>query len=84
MSCASPETRLITPDIPPDLRQPVPVPQRTVTGLRDVAILYTDTRQALDLANGRIIATDCILRAAERGAQPDCFPTLKEGGQDGP
>lgn len=73
MSCSPKiETQFILPDIPPDLRQPVPVPVRQVGGLRDVAILYSDTREALDVANTRITATDCILTAAARGADPDC------------
>ena len=63
----------VVPDVPADLRQPVTVPVRQTDTLRDVALVLTDHVEALETANGRIIATDCILTAAERGTEPDCL-----------
>lgn len=63
----------IIPEVPTELRQPVTVPQRRAETLRDVGLLLADHVQALDTANGRIIATDCILTAAEAGVEPDCI-----------
>tara|TARA_Y100001963_G_scaffold73574_2_gene102319 strand:- start:16194 stop:16397 length:204 start_codon:yes stop_codon:yes gene_type:complete len=55
------------PDVPEALRQPVTVPERRAETLADVGVILTDHVQALDRANGQIIATDCILAAAEAG-----------------
>ena len=67
------EYRNIVPDVPEPLRQPVTVPERRAETLADVGVILTDHVQALDRANGQIIATDCILAAAEAGASPeDC------------
>lgn len=63
----------VIPDVPIELRTPVSVPDREAATLKDVGIILTDHVQALDTANGRIIATDCILTAAEAGVEPDCL-----------
>jgi hypothetical protein len=61
-------TKLIVPDVPKELREPVPVPARQVTTLADVGVVLADHVEALDAANGRITATDCILKDAEAKA----------------
>ncbi len=61
------EYRNIVPDVPEPLRQPVTVPERRAETLADVGVILTDHVQALDRANGQIIATDCILDAVEEG-----------------
>lgn len=61
------EYRNIVPDVPETLRQPVTVPERRAETLADVGVILTDHVQALDRANGQIIATDCILDAVEAG-----------------
>ena len=73
-ACAEPQIEYVpvVPDVPADLRQPVTVPVRQTDTLRDVALVLTDHVEALEVANGRIIATDCILTAAERGVDPEC------------
>lgn len=63
----------VIPDVPADLRQPVTVPERRTETLRDVGLILTDHVEALEVANGRIVAIDCILTAAEDGAEPDCL-----------
>lgn len=65
------EYRNIVPEVPEALRQPVKVPERRAETLADVGVILTDHVQALDRANGQIIATDCILAAAEAGHAPD-------------
>ncbi|MGB1388641.1 MAG: hypothetical protein ACPG61_07115 [Paracoccaceae bacterium] len=62
------ETRLIVPDIPADLRQPVVVPVRDVVSLGDVGLVLTDHVEALDRANGQIAAMDCIIGQVEDAA----------------
>ncbi len=71
-SCG-PETeyRYVTPDVPAELRTPVPVPKRKAETLADVGVILTDHVEALGKANGRIVATDCILTAAETGETND-------------
>ena len=63
----------VTPDVPKVLREPVAVPNRNADTLADVGLILTDHVEALGKANGRIVATDCILTAAERGETPDCL-----------
>ncbi|WP_172978089.1 hypothetical protein [Roseovarius sp. THAF27] len=67
-SCG-PETEIeyITPDVPAELRTPVPVPKRKAETLADVGVILTDHVEALGKANGKIVATDCILTEAETG-----------------
>lgn len=62
----------VIPDVPSDLRQPVAVPQREASTLKDVGLILADHVEALDKANGKIIATDCILTAAETGEEAPC------------
>jgi len=59
------EYRNIVPDLPAELRTPVEVPERRAETLADVGVILADHVQALDAANGKIVATDCIWRAAE-------------------
>ena len=66
------ETVIVTPDVPEILRTPVTVPEREAETLADVGLILTDHVEALDQANGRITAVDCILDAAELGNAPDC------------
>ncbi len=61
------EYRNVVPDLPAELRTPVDVPERRAETLADVGVILADHVQALDAANGKIIATDCIWRAAETG-----------------
>lgn len=72
-SCAEPkiEYRDVLPDIPKELRTTEKVPERELQTLTDVGIILTDHVQALDAANGKITAIDCIWRAAETG-KPVC------------
>jgi hypothetical protein len=63
----------IIPDVPAELRTPVTPPQRQAATLKDVGLIITDYVQSLDEANGKIIATDCILTAAENGVEPQCI-----------
>lgn len=66
------EYRNIIPDVPEELRTPVAVPERRAETLADVGVILSDHVQALDAANGKIVATDCILDAAEAGRDPVC------------
>lgn len=68
------EYRNLVPDVDETLRTPVTVPDRAVGGLASVGVIVTDHIEALGIANGRIIAFDCIMDAAESGTEPDCFP----------
>lgn len=61
------------PDVPRDLRAPVPVPERRAETLADVGLILTDHVEALEQANGQIVSIDCILIAAERGVDPTCL-----------
>ena len=65
-SCG-PETeyRYVTPDVPAELRTPVPVPKRKAETLADVGVILTDHVEALGKANGKIGAIDEILTCAE-------------------
>lgn len=62
----------VIPAVDETLRTPVVLPEREVNGLQSVGIILADAIEGLDLANGRIAAIDCILDAAEAGAQPNC------------
>lgn len=65
------------PDLPADLRTTVEVPERKAETLADVGVILADHVEALDRANGKIRATDCIWSAAEEGrpVNPDqCQP----------
>ena len=59
------EVRLVVPEVPAELRTPEVVPAREAATLKDVALLLTDYAEALDGANGKIVAIDGILTAAE-------------------
>lgn len=74
-SCGKPRVEYVNviPEVPAELRTPVAVPARRANTLGDVAVILTDHVAALDAANGKISATDCILTAAEAGRDPDCF-----------
>lgn len=65
----------VVPVVAAELRQPVEMPDREVAGLASVGIILTDAVEALGTANGRIVAIDCILTAAEKGADPQCAGT---------
>lgn len=74
--CLNPNVRIeyvpVVPDVPKELRTPVALPDRELTGLASVGVILADAIEAVDTANGRIIATDCILTAAEDGVDPVC------------
>lgn len=63
--CLGQTTRLVSPQVPHELRQPVPEPQREVATLKDVTLVLVDFDEALTEANSRIVATDEILTAFE-------------------
>ena len=63
------QTRLIVPAVPADLRTPVTVAERPVETLGDIGLVLTDHVRALDAANGKIVAVDCILGQAEDAAK---------------
>lgn len=68
-SCgAKTEYRNVTPDVPAELRTPVPVPERKAETLADVGVILTDHVEALGEANGKIVAIDNILTCAESDA----------------
>lgn len=56
---------LVGPTVPTELRQPCEAGAREYETLRDVALILTDHVEALDCANGRILAIDEILVAYE-------------------
>lgn len=60
---------MVVPDVPAELRTPEVVPAREAATLKDVALLLTDYAEALDGANGKIVAIDEILSAAEAQAR---------------
>ncbi|MGR3495136.1 Rz1-like lysis system protein LysC [Citreimonas sp.] len=66
------ETAFLVPDVPRDLREPVPEPTGPLRTTGDLATRAVELRAALGTANGRIGAIDCILDAAERGVGPAC------------
>jgi hypothetical protein len=56
--CAAcdPDSQFIRPDVPAELLEPVPVPDRPVTSNRAAALLLVDYDEALAAANGKIAA----------------------------
>lgn len=61
--------------IPRELLEPVTVPPRQADTLKDVALILTDHKEALDQANGQLVAIDCIVTPdRERRA---CAPSLE-------
>lgn len=70
-SCSAPavETRVVVPEVPADLRAPCLVSSRDYSTLKDVALILTDHVEALDCANGKIVAIDDILTAAEAASK---------------
>lgn len=60
-----PETVLAVPEVPGDLRTPCLVEPRPAETLVDVGAILTDHVEALDCANGKIVAIDAILTEAE-------------------
>lgn len=60
----------VVPDLPADLRTPVTVPSRRVETLGDVGVVVADYAEALDEANGKIEAVDCIWTAADADTSP--------------
>lgn len=65
----------VVPDVPPELRTPVVLPDRELTGLASVGVILADAVEGLAVANGRITAIDCILTAAEESRSADCLTT---------
>lgn len=59
------ETRLQSLDVPKSLRVACRVESRDAKGLADIALILTDYSEALTCANGKIVAIDEILTAAE-------------------
>ena len=76
----NPQTRIeyLVPYVPEQFRTEVEVPARPVDTLTDVGLVLTDHIEALDTANGKIRATDCILDNAETGTDTVCFRTEEE------
>ena len=76
---------LVSPQIDPELRKPVPPPEREIRpiaegGLDDVGLLLTDFSESLDEANSQITAIDVTLTAFEaRVLKNQCAadPTLE-------
>jgi len=68
--CTAPriETRFVVPDVPADLRAPCVSKTRPYQSVADAALIITDLLQDRACANGKILATDEILTAAERRA----------------
>lgn len=62
--------KIVTPDVPPALLQPVVVEPREIKTIGNLGELVADHVQALDQANGQIIAISEILTCAKTGAQP--------------
>ena len=62
----------VVPVVAAELRSPVVLPDRELSGLASVGVILADNVEGLQQANGRIIAIDCILSAAEQGVEPDC------------
>jgi hypothetical protein len=62
--------RPLVPLVPESLRQPVQVPDSPVTTTGQLARRAVDLTAAVQNANARIVAIDCILDAAEAG-DPD-------------
>ena len=65
LAACSPQTELVGPTVPAELRQTCKASGREVDTLRDVALILTDYVEALDCANGRIAAIDVILTEYE-------------------
>jgi hypothetical protein len=53
------------------LRQPCTVEARAYDSLRDVALILTDHVEAVECANGRIVAIDAILAEYEVALEAD-------------
>lgn len=53
--------KLISPNIPAELLEPVPKPDRDATSLRDFGLLLVDYDEALTEANSKIDATGVIV-----------------------
>ena len=53
--------KLVSPKIPNDLLEPVPVPDREARTLRDIGLLVVDYDEALSEANSKIEATKKIV-----------------------
>ncbi|MEM6738930.1 MAG: hypothetical protein AAF646_02370 [Pseudomonadota bacterium] len=66
--CAT-ETRIIVPDVPEELRTPVPVPDRDPTNVRELTLLAAEAISSTQAANGKITAIDEILDDAEERAE---------------
>ena len=63
--------QLVGPSIPTELRQPCQLTLRDYETLRDVALLLTDYAEAVECANGRIVAIDAILAEYESALEAD-------------
>jgi hypothetical protein len=61
----APDVLWKVPEVPSELRQPCNVAPREAETLQDVALILTDHVEALDCANGRIVAIDAILAEVE-------------------
>lgn len=70
-------TQLVVPPVPADLRTPVPGPSLEAETAGDIAAIIVNLEASRVEANGKITATDCILRDAEAEAGMDvktCAP----------
>lgn len=67
------QTKIVVPEVPADLRTPVPLSERQAKTLRDLTILATEHLHSAQQANGQITAIDTILTCAEaRAAGAQC------------
>jgi len=55
------QVEYITPEVPPELLEPVAVEVPQIETAGDLAEAYLRTRAGLATANGRIVAVGCIL-----------------------
>lgn len=85
-SCAAPvaEYRATLPDLPAELRRPVTVPDREYNNLSDLGVILTDHVEALDEANGKIEAIDCIWTAAEANRVVSIETCISQSGHESP
>lgn len=61
-ACDTEQTvKLVSPKIPNELLEPVPVPDREARTLRDIGLLVVDYDEALSEANSKIEATKKIV-----------------------
>lgn len=71
---AATQTKIVVPEVPRELREPVPISDRQAITLRDLTVLATEHLGSAQAANAKIVATDKILACAEARAARDKLP----------